>query len=606
MAQQTGAARVEDYALIGDSRSAALISNAGSMDWLCLPRFDSPAVFAGLLGTGDHGHWTIFPADEVIESSRRYLPDTFVLQSVLRTATGVVEMVELMPVDHHPAIIRRLTCTEGEVRMAQELVVRFGYGRVLPWMRRHRREDEQMLLATAGPMALVLRGDHLPKAADHRHVGEFTLREGESTDLVLQSFRSYHDLPDPVDVDHAIEQTTIWWQYWAGQREKTTSYDEAVGRSLLVLRALTDRETGGIVAAATTSLPEQFGGERNWDYRYCWLRDAALTLEALLAYGYEEETEHWRLWLLRAVAGDPQDIQIMYGLAGERDLEERTLDHLPGYEGARPVRIGNGAVHQFQADVIGEVMVALDAARSHGLREDKFSWSLQRAMLTRIENTWRQKDCGIWEIRGEPQFFAHSRVMNWAALDCGIRAVRQYDLDGPVERWETLRDRMREEIETQGFDQQRGSYVQYYGSDQVDAALLQLPQVGFCEPDNERMLGTVAAIEEDLLVNGLLLRYRTDAGVDGLSPGEAPFLACSFWLAEQYARSGRTDDARQLMDRLLGFRNDLGLLSEEYDTVAGRQAGNTPQALSHLALVRAAGAINGMMGRRGRKMPRTR
>jgi GH15 family glucan-1,4-alpha-glucosidase len=270
------------------------------------------------------------------------------------------------------------------------------------------------------------------------------------------------------------------------------------------------------------------------------------------------------------------------------------------------VRIGNGAVHQFQADVIGEVMVALDAARSHGLREDKFSWSLQRAMLTRIENTWRQKDCGIWEIRGEPQFFTHSRVMNWAALDCGIRAVRQYDLDGPVERWETLRDRMREEIETQGFDQQRGSYVQYYGSDQVDAALLQLPQVGFCEPDNERMLGTVAAIEEDLLVNGLLLRYRTDAGVDGLSPGEAPFLACSFWLAEQYARSGRTDDARQLMDRLLGFRNDLGLLSEEYDTVAGRQAGNTPQALSHLALVRAAGAINGMMGRRGRKMARTR
>ncbi|QGN33400.1 glycoside hydrolase family 15 protein [Microlunatus sp. Gsoil 973] len=606
MAPRNESARIEDYALIGDCRSAALISNTGSIDWLCLPRFDSPAVFAALLGTGDHGHWTIFPADEVIESSRRYLPDTFVLQSVFRTATGVVEVVELMPVDHHPAIIRRVTCTEGEVGLHQELVVRFGYGRVLPWMRRQRRQDDQMLLATAGPMALVLRGDQLPRSVGNRHVGEFTLREGESTDLVLQSFRSYHDLPDPVDVDHAIEQTTIWWQYWAGQRVEAGRYDDAVGRSLLVLRALTERETGGIVAAATTSLPEQFGGERNWDYRYCWLRDAALTLEALLAYGYEEETEHWRLWLLRAVAGDPQDIQIMYGLAGERDLEERTLDHLPGYQGSRPVRIGNGAVRQFQADVIGEVMVALDAARSHGLREDRFSWPLQRAMLSRIEKTWQQKDCGIWEIRGEPQFFTHSRVMNWAALDCGIRAVREYGQDGPVERWESLREQLREEIEDQGFDQHRGTYVQYYGSDQVDSALLQLPQVGFCPPDSERMLGTVAAIEEDLLADGLLLRYRTDAGVDGLTPGEAPFLACSFWLAEQYARSGRTADAAKLMARLLAFRNDLGLLSEEYDIGAGRQAGNTPQALSHLALVRAAGAINGVIGRRGRKMSQSR
>ena len=592
---------IEDYALIGDCRSVALISKGGSIDWLCLPRFDSAAVFSALLGTDDHGHWSLAPADEVIESSRRYLPDTFVLESTFRTRSGVVEVLELMPVDGHPAIIRRVRCTEGTVAMHQELVIRFGYGQVLPWVRRHQHKGQHSLVAIAGPNALVLRGDQLPKSSGHRHIGDFTAQQGETVDLVLQSYHSYRDVPEPVDVDKAIEETSLWWQYWAGRCSDAGTYGDAITRSLLVLRVLTDRDTGGIVAAATTSLPEQFGGERNWDYRYCWLRDAALTLESLLEYGYREETEHWRLWLLRAVAGDPQDIQIMYGLAGERDLDEHTLDHLPGYADSVPVRIGNGAVHQFQADVIGEVMVALDAARSHGIPEDHFSWSLQRAMLTRIEDTWQQKDCGIWEIRGDPQYFTHSRVMVWAALDCGIRAVRDYGQDGPVERWESLRDQLRDEIESKGFDQKRGCYVQHYGSDQVDAALLQLPQVGFCEPDDERMLGTVAAIEKDLLADGLLLRYRTESAVDGLTPGEAPFLACSFWLVEQYARSGRADDARALMDRLLGFRNDLGLLSEEYDTAAGRQAGNTPQALSHLALVRAAGAIDGVIGRRGSK-----
>ncbi|MBO0810577.1 MAG: glycoside hydrolase family 15 protein [Microlunatus sp.] len=601
-----GPVRIEDYALIGDCRSAALISKRGSIDWLCLPRFDSPAVFSGLLGTDDHGHWSLAPDGEVIESTRRYLPHTFVLETTYRTRTGVVEIIELMPVDQHPAIIRRVTCTEGEVTMRQELVVRFGYGRVLPWIHRQTDRGEKILVATAGPSALVLRTDHLPRAADHRHVGDFTLRAGESTDLVLQSFRSYHPLPEPADVDQAIRETSDWWRHWARQASSGGRYSAAISRSLLVLRALTDRETGGIVAAATTSLPEQFGGARNWDYRYCWLRDAALTLEALLEYGYQEETEHWRLWLLRAVAGDPNDIQIMYGLAGERDLEERTLDHLPGYQCSRPVRIGNGAVHQFQADVIGEVMLALDAARTHGIPDDHFAWSLQRAMLSRIEDTWQQKDCGIWEIRGDAQYFTHSRAMIWAALDRGIRAVREFDQDGPVERWERLRDQLREEIQSRGFDRRRGCYVQYYGSDQVDAALLQLPQVGFCEPDDERMLGTVAAMEKDLLVDGLLLRYRTEAGVDGLAPGEAPFLACSFWLVEQYARSGRVRDARKLMDRLLSFRNDLGLLSEEYDLTLDRQAGNTPQALSHLALVRAAGAIAGTIGRRGTRLRKNR
>ncbi|HEY9292720.1 MAG TPA: glycoside hydrolase family 15 protein [Microlunatus sp.] len=609
---------IEDYGLIGDCRTAALVSRTGSIDWLCLPRFDSPSVFTGLLGTDDHGYWKLAPTGPITELSRRYLPETFVLETTYRTETGTVQVIDLMPADHQPAVIRRVRCTEGTVTLRQQLVIRFAYGKVLPWVRRERQAGAPILLAIAGPSALVLRGDHLPRADrehhGHRHVGEFELSAGQSTDLVLQFYRSYQSRPEVIDVDQAIEQTTIWWQYWASRCTVSGPYADQVHRSLLVLRALTERDTGGIVAAATTSLPERFGGERNWDYRFCWLRDAALTLEALLQHGYSEEVEHWRLWLLRAVAGDPEDVQIMYGLAGERELEERELDHLPGYAGSRPVRIGNGAVDQYQGDVLGEVMVALDAARWAGLADDHFSWPLQRALLDRVEASWQRKDSGIWEVRGESQYFVHSRVMIWAALDRAVKAVGEFGLDGPADRWSRLRDQLRTEIETHGFDQQRNCYTQYYGSAGVDAALLQLPQVGFCEPDDPRMLGTVAAIEQELLADGLLLRYRTelevdharsaqDQGqtVDGLTPGEAPFLACSFWLVEQYARSGRTEDARVLMERLLSFSNDLGLLSEEYDVVAGRQAGNTPQALSHLALVRAADAIEGIGGVRGQR-----
>ncbi len=602
--------RIEDYAMIGDCRSAALVSRYGSIDWLCLPRFDSPAVFARLLGTQRHGFWQLTPAGEVTEVSRRYLPGTFVLETTYRTPDGVAQVLDLMLIDDRPAVIRRVVGVEGTVTMRQELRIRFGYGDVMPWIRRERLEGRTALLAIAGPEALVLRGDQLPRSADHRHVGEFELQAGEQTDLTLQSYPSYHPYPPALDVDEAVEQTTTWWQYWTGQSELDGPYADAVRRSLLVLRALTDRETGGIVAAATTSLPEQFGGERNWDYRYCWLRDASLTLEALLTHGYRAETEHWRQWLLRAVAGDPQDIQIMYGLAGERDLTERQLDHLPGYAKSTPVRIGNGASTQYQGDVLGEVMVALDTARRAGVQTDEFAWSLQRALLSRVEQTWQRKDSGIWEIRGEPQYFVHSRVMIWAALDRGVKAVQEFGLKGPVDRWADLRDRVRDEIETHGFDRQRGCYTQYYGSSGVDAALLQLPQVGYCRCDDERMLGTVAAIEEELFSDGLLLRYRTEhkaesgRSVDGLTPGEAPFLACSFWLVEQYARSGRVDDARRLMDRLVGLSNDLGLLSEEYDTLADRQAGNTPQALSHLALVRAAEALEGRGCDRGQLLRR--
>jgi GH15 family glucan-1,4-alpha-glucosidase len=596
---------IEDYALIGDCRSAAMISRYGSIDWMCLPRFDSAAVFTRLLGTEDHGFWRLAPVGDVLEVSRRYLPSTFVLETTYRTATGIAQVTDLMVVDDRPAVVRRVLCVEGTVRFRQELRIRFGYGQVLPWIRREHLDGRTALLAIGGPQALVLRADHLPRAAGHRHVGDFELHAGERSDHVLQSYPSFRSHPAPIEVDAAVAQTTAWWRYWADQCQVTGPYADAIRRSLLVLRALTERETGGIVAAATTSLPERFGGERNWDYRYCWLRDAALTLEALLDHGYQQETEHWRLWLLRAVAGDPQDVQIMYGLAGERQLDERELDHLPGYQNSRPVRIGNGAVHQYQGDVLGEVMVALDAARRAGVPDDHFSWPLQRALLDRVERTWQRKDSGIWEVRGASQYFVHSRVMIWAALDRGVAAVREFGLDGPADRWAELRDRLREEIETQGFDSRRGCYTQYYGASGVDASLLQLPQVGYCRPDDPRMLGTVAVIEEELFSDGLLLRYRTDAGdqdagsVDGLSPGEAPFLACSFWLVEQYARSGRTDDACRLMDRLVGLCNDLGLLSEEYDTRAGRQAGNTPQALSHLALVRAADAIGGRVAERG-------
>ena len=617
---------IEDYGLLGDCRTAALVSRDGSIDWLCLPRFDSSSVFAGLLGTDDHGHWKLAPTGEIVELSRRYQPESFVLETTYRTETGTVRVTDLMPINHQPAVIRRVECLDGTVTIRQELVIRFGYGKVLPWVRRERQAGEPILLAIAGPSALILRGDHLPHAdrdhRGHRHAGEFELAAGQSTDLVLQSYHSYQSRPPVVDVEQAIEQTALWWQYWASQCTVSGPYAEQVHRSLLVLRALTERDTGGIVAAATTSLPERFGGERNWDYRYCWLRDAALTLEALLQHGYSEEVEHWRLWLLRAVAGDPEDVQIMYGLAGERELEERELDHLPGYADSRPVRIGNGAVDQYQGDVLGEVMVALDAARRAGLADDHFSWPLQRALLDRVEASWQRKDSGIWEVRGQSQYFVHSRVMIWAALDRAVKAVEEFGLDGPVARWTRLRDRLRTEIEDQGFDRKRDSYTQYYGSRGVDASLLQLPQVGFCEPDDPRMLGTVAAIEDELLTDGLLLRYRTDLEadqdgseqskteqaktehaktktVDGLTPGEAPFLACSFWLVEQYARSGRMDDAKVLMDRLVAFSNDLGLLSEEYDVAADRQAGNTPQALSHLALVRAADAIEGIGGVRG-------
>ncbi len=592
---------IENYALIGDCHTAALVGTDGSIDWLCFPRFDSPSMFGALLGNADHGRWAVAPLGKVMSTSRRYLGDSFVLETTWETPTGVATVTEAMPPEDRRAdLVRRITGVRGTVTMRQELAIRFGYATTLPWVYRgHDNEGEECLIAVAGADAVIVRGGELPRAADHRHVGEFEVSAGEHVDLSMVWYPSHRDYPPALDVGESLERAQDWWQDWADRSHCRGDYAREVRRSLLVLRALTHEDTGGIVAAVTTSLPEQFGGPRNWDYRFCWLRDAALTLEALLAHGYVDEAHDWRRWLLRAIAGDPEDVQIMYGIAGERYLAERELPSLPGYHDARPVRVGNGAVDQYQADVIGEVMVALQRAREAGVEESKFSWPLQRSLLGYLEEHWQRPDNGIWEIRGTPRHFTHSRAMVWAAFDRGVQAVRKFGLKGPAERWEKLRDDIRDEIEERGFDHKRRTYTQYYGADGVDASLLLLPQVGFCAPDSDRMLGTVAALEQDLLRDGVLMRYRTEEGVDGLPGGEHPFVACSFWLVEQYARSDRERDARALMDRMLGTANDVGLLSEEYDVDEHRQAGNTPQALSHLALVRAADAIDGAADGRG-------
>jgi GH15 family glucan-1,4-alpha-glucosidase len=582
---------IEQYAIIGDCHTAALVGSNGSIDWLCLPRFDSPSTFGALLGDEEHGRWMLAPAHPEATSTRRYLEDTFILVTTWTTPTGVVEVTDLMPHgDRRADVIRQVRGISGSVEMHVDLRVRFDYADALPWMRQVVEKGGNSLVAVAGPDAIVLRGPRL-SASGESHTGDFTVNAGEKVDLTLTWYPAHRAAPGALSVDKRIAKTAKWWRKWASASEDSPVYSDEVRRSLLVLRALTHEDTGGIVAAATTSLPEEFGGQRNWDYRYVWLRDASLTLHVLLDHGYVDEADAWRNWLLRAIAGDPDEVQIMYGLAGERRLQEQELTTLPGYNGASPVRIGNGAYPQFQGDGFGHVMLALQAAREKVRDEPDFSWPVQRALMTYVEQNWRRPDNGIWEIRGPEREFTHSRVMLWAAVDCAVRAVREFGLEGPVERWEALREEMRDDIENRGFDKKRNTYTQYYGGRGVDASLLQLAQVGYLDAGDPRMLGTVAAIEEELLDDGLLLRYRTESGVDGLPAGENAFLACSFWLAQQYAKSGRLEDATELMDRLCAFSNDVGLLSEEYDVAGKRQAGNTPQALSHLALVRAAGAI---------------
>jgi GH15 family glucan-1,4-alpha-glucosidase len=604
---------IEDYALIGDRRTGALVGRNGSIDWLCLPRFDSAACFAALLGTDEHGHWQFRPVEEHT-STRRYLDGSAVLETTFTTASGTVTLTDLMPRgDGRADVVRQLRGVRGTVRMRHEWVVRFDYGAVVPWVRREQVRGHEVITAIAGPDLLVLRGPRLPRADDHHHVDELDVSEGDLLTFTTTWLPSHASLDEVAATDLSeerlaatVEESVRDGAEWSDRCRGDVPHLDLVRRSLLTLRLLTDEETGGIVAAPTTSLPEDPGGERNWDYRYCWLRDAALTIGSLVQGGYTDEAQLWRRWLLRAVAGDPASLQIMYAVDGARRLPEVELPHLPGYADSTPVRIGNGAAVQRQLDVVGEVMVGLESVRSATGHADRAAWALQRSMVDDLEKGWRDDDHGLWEIRGPRRRFTHSQVMVWAAFDRAVRAIETFDLPGPVDRWRKVRDEVRAEVLEKGYDAERGTFVQHYDTREVDAALLVLPMVDFVPGDDPRMLGTIRAVEEDLIRDGLVLRYRTDTGVDGLPGDEHPFLACSFWLVSAYARAGRVDDARRLFDRLCELPNDVGLLPEEYDARHGRMVGNFPQAFSHLALVRAAydladctARLHGAASRRG-------
>jgi GH15 family glucan-1,4-alpha-glucosidase len=574
--------------MIGDRHTAALVGTDGSIDWLCLPRFDSAACFAAILGDEENGRWQLCPVDDY-EVSRAYVDQSAALQTTFTTATGTVTVLDVMPTgDNRMDLVRRVTGVKGTVRMHHEWIVRFDYGTTKPWVRRRHEDSEQpVITAVAGPDKLILRGPRLPRPTDHRHADDFDVHAGDVLTWSTTWLPSHFRTPGPHRylVDETIDEEVGW----VSDLDLTgVPHSDMVRRSLLTLHLMTHHDTGGIVAAPTTSLPEDFGGERNWDYRYCWLRDAALTISSLIAAGATEEARFWRDWLLRAVAGDPADLQIMYAVDGARRLPELTLDRLPGYAGSRPVRIGNAAVTQRQTDVVGEVMLALEAARESPLGQTQDAWNLQRLLVNHLAETWRDRDNGLWEIRGPVQDFTHSRVMVWAAFDRAVKAVERHGLDGEVDRWRDLRDQVHEEVTTRGYDPERNTFTQHYGTGEVDASLLMLPLVGFIDADDPRMIGTIEAIEQDLMRDGLLLRYRTQTGVDGLAGDEHPFLACSFWLVSAYAGAGRLDDAHALFHRLCALANDVGLLSEEYDPRHDRMVGNFPQAFSHLTLVQAA------------------
>jgi GH15 family glucan-1,4-alpha-glucosidase len=576
-------ARIEDYALLGDCETAALVSRDGSVDWLCWPRFDSGACFAALLGGPEHGRWRIAPADASARVRRRYRENTLILETEFEAADGAVTLIDFMPLrGFNSDLVRMVAGRRGRVAMRTELIVRFDYGSTVPWVT---RLDDGSLRAIAGPDMLTLRTDTPLRGEGLTTVGEFAVGAGETAAFVLTYAPSHHVPPAPVDPRAALADTEAFWRTWAGRCSYTGEWSNAVIRSLVTLKALTYRPTGGIVAAPTTSLPEQLGGTRNWDYRYCWLRDATLTLLTLMDAGYYDEAAAWRDWLLRAAAGSPAQLQIMYGLGGERRLPEWTVPWLPGYEGSAPVRVGNAAHGQLQLDVFGEVLDALYHARKGGLPASAEARKLGKALVTYIEEIWEEPDEGIWEVRGERQHFVHSKVMAWVALDRAVKIAEELGTDGALDRWRALRQRIHGDVCRHGFNEELGAFVQAYGSRQLDASLLLMPLVGFLPPDDPRVRGTVEAIERRLMVDGLLHRYDTSTEVDGLPPGEGAFLACSFWLADNYVLLGRRDDARQLFERLLDLRNDVGLLSEEFDSRARRLVGNFPQAFSHVALV---------------------
>jgi GH15 family glucan-1,4-alpha-glucosidase len=577
---------IEDYGVIGNMISAALVAKDGSMDGLCLPRFDSPACFAALLGGPDHGRWRIAPEADC-SISRRYLPETAVLETRFETADGAVTLTDFMPLtddEEKVDVVRVVTGVEGEVAMTMELVLRFNYGQAAPWVRRR----DYGLSAVSGPDAVELHTDLPLEGRDMKTLAAFTVREGDIVPFTLSYHRSHrmpHFVPDRME---SLRRTTSWWREWSKRCNFKGERRDAVLRSLITLKLLTYRPTGGIVAAPTTSLPETLGGARNWDYRYGWIRDSTLTLYALLNGGYREEAEAWREWLLRAAAGHPQQLHIMYGISGERWLPEIEVPWLPGYADSRPVRVGNGAVEQSQLDVYGELMDVLHAAREAELSQLDEAWRFQKSLLDHVEKVWQQPDHGIWEVRGPARAFTHSRIMCWVAFDRAVKSSERFGLDGPVDRWRAVRDRIRADILDNGFDKAKNSFVQHYGGDALDASLLLIPQVGFLEPDDPRVAGTIAAIERELLHEGFVLRYATQEVDDGVGGREGAFLACSFWLADAYVMLGRMDDANALFERLLGLCNDLGLLAEEYDPAAKRLVGNFPQGFSHIGLVNTA------------------
>jgi GH15 family glucan-1,4-alpha-glucosidase len=578
---------IENYALIGNLRTAALVDRTGSIDWLCLPRFDSGACFAALLGTSENGRWLLAPDGEVKQVRRKYRDNTLLLETEFETESGVATVVDFMPIAERPEqidLIRVVKGVRGQVPMRTEIIFRFDYGLTIPWVRKR----DYGISAVSGPNAIAFRTAIPLTSRDYTTVGEFTIREGQSETFRLTGYPSHEDEPHDADPLQELSATEQGWRDWAGLCTCQGEWRDAVVRSLITLKALTHAPTGGILAAPTTSLPECLGGPRNWDYRFCWLRDSTFTLYALLISGYTNEARAWREWLLRAIAGHPQDTQIMYGVAGERMLTEVELPWLSGYENSAPVRIGNAAHQQFQLDVYGEVIDTLHVARKYNLERNDDAWRLQSALMDFLESGWKQPDEGIWEVRGPRRDFTHSKVMAWVAVDRSVKEVRRGFGEGPVERWLALRDEIHRDVCSRGFDPERDAFVQYYGSKSLDASLLMIPLVGFLPAKDPRVVSTVRAIEQELMYKGLVLRYPTETGVDGLPPGEGAFMPCTFWLADNYAIAGRTAEARALFERLLDLRNDVGLLSEEYDPVLRRQLGNFPQAFTHVSLVNTA------------------
>jgi len=584
--QPATTSRIEDYAMIGDLGSAALVSRNGSIDWLCWPRFDSDACFAALLGTPNNGRWLIAPQGEVKRVVRRYRPNTLIMETQFETADGAATLIDFMPPRGDTSHLVRLVVGErGSVAMHSEFVLRFGYGAIVPWVT---RIDDTTLRAIAGPDMVALRSPVRMRGENFKTVGRFTVKAGQRVPFVLCYCRSHQALPETIDAEERLRGTEEFWTGWAAKNKIDGPWNDAVTRSLITLKALTYAPTGGMAAAPTTSLPESIGGQRNWDYRFCWLRDATLTLLALMNAGYYDEAHMWRDWLLRAAAGSPKQIQIMYGIRGERRLTEWEVPWLPGYENSCPVRIGNAAHNQLQLDIFGEVMDALHQARQGGLGTEESGWDMQREFLAHLEKIWADRDEGIWEVRGAREHFTYSKAMAWVAFDRSIKSAEKYGLPAPLDDWRRVRDHIHNDVCERGFDDELCSFVRAYGSKELDASLLLLPAIGFLPPDDPRIIGTIEAIERDLMVDGLLMRYDTEKSDDGLPAGEGMFLACSFWLVDAYLMTGRREQAERLFERLLSLCNDVGLLSEQYDPRERRLIGNFPQALSHLALVNSA------------------